>query len=495
MSETPERRTYGGWHEPSTTYIGGIGKKLFYTFCILISLSILGLMIGLWVVSVPMLLTIGLAWLLMAWRYGGRSGYEVITTRVGWRRQKRGGSHILRAGALSNQAGGRVRLPGVAANIELWWGIDALGRKFAMMHLPTTHQYTIHLRCTVPGFGGAEQSRIDLDVANWGEFINLNGQAGDIDCVATTIEWLPETGARAESNVADMCAPGGSPIAQAAVRETITDVDSQGLQFHARMSITWRAKTAAARRDPMVMLGDLAQRIPAICRNLAELRVTGVPMSDNLIAAVVRRSYDPRTGVEAVAEQVARTDEPLVSWLDAGPVTAEETKASYFHDGAVSRTWEMHIPPRGKPNEQVLRSLLEANAKAPRKRITLLHRPLSPADAAAAVERSFLSALTASNTNRGLGTARGDLGLRAAEQTRREEADGAGVTDFSLLVTATADSEAELNRIAEDIIEMGQHARIGLRPCYRYQAAAFLGGLAIGVLLPDHASTPKSLQA
>jgi hypothetical protein len=38
-------------------------------------------------------------------------------------------------------------------------------------------------------------------------------------------------------------------------------------------------------------------------------------------------------------------------------------------------------------------------------------------------------------------------------------------------------------------------ARLNLRPAYRHQAAAFLSGLGIGVLLPDHATIPKTLRA
>ncbi|MBM4495158.1 hypothetical protein GS426_00295 [Rhodococcus hoagii] len=53
-----------------------------------------------------------------------------------------------------------------------------------MIHMPARHQYTIRLRCSVPGFAGVEQEQIDLDVANWGEFVNVSGQTGDIEALS-----------------------------------------------------------------------------------------------------------------------------------------------------------------------------------------------------------------------------------------------------------------------------------------------------------------------
>ncbi|WP_072713702.1 SCO6880 family protein [Rhodococcus rhodnii] len=495
MSEPVERPTYGNIHTPNTNYLGGVGKKTFYLLVVAIASGLLMLMLGIWILGIVILTVVAIGWALMRMRFNNRSGFELLS--IGWRSgtEHRTGANILRAGALSNQAGGRTRLPGIAAATEMWWGIDTLGRRFAMIYMPSTAQYTVVLRCTAPGFAGAEQDRINLDVASWGEFINVNGQAGDVAGIATVTETLPETGARAAANIAEMCAPGGSPLAQQAVRETQTAADSDGMQIYTRMAITWKAKTSQQKKNPMIMIGDLAERIPTICENLSHLRVVAVPMSDHLLAATVRRSYDPRPSVEAAVERILRTDEPVVAWSDAGPLTTEGTKASYFHDGAVSRTWEMSVAPRGALHEGILAVLLAPNPRVPRKRVTLIHRPLSPADAATAVEQGFVNAVNESGTQKGVSTARGELALRAARQTRDEEAAGSGVTDFALLVTVTADTEAELDRIAEDVVEIGVQARLGLRPCWRFQPAAFLASLGVGVLLPDHATTPKSLQA
>ncbi len=385
-------------------------------------------------------------------------------------------------------------MPGIGATTEMWWGIDKLGRRFGMIHMPARHQYTIRLRCSVPGFAGVEQEQIDLDVANWGEFVNVSGQTGDIEAVVTVVETIPETGARQTSEIARLCKPGAPELAQAVVRESQSDV-RLGIQLHTYMAITFRATTDAKRKDPMAMIADLAERIPSICQNLGTLRVQAVPMADFEIAAVVRRAYDPRPDVESAVEESLREGQPYVEWLDAGPVTAEENKDTYFHEGAASRTWVMNQPPSGAPTERVLQHLLEGNGDVPRKRITLIHRPMSPADAARAVESGYLSARGELNTQRGVGSVRAEMKVAAAERTRREEADGAGVTRVSMIVSISADSEAEVKSQSDIINSLASSCRLKVRIAWRHQAAAFLSGLGVGVLLQDHASTAKTLQA
>ena len=98
------------------------------------------------------------------------------------------------------------------------------------------------------------------------------------------------------------------------------------------------------------------------------------------------------------------------------------------------------------------------------------------------------------NSTRGLASARGELARAAAGQARREEALGAGVVDQAMIVTVTAPDAAALDALGEVAREMSAAARLKIRPAWRYQAAAFLCGLGVGVLLPDHASIPTTLQ-
>ena len=65
-----------------------------------------------------------------------------------------------------------------------------------------------------------------------------------------------------------------------------------------------------------------------------------------------------------------------------------------------------------------------------------------------------------------------------------------------MIVTATCLDEDDLDALEPEMKALASGARLNLRPAFRHQAAAFLSGLAVaGVLLPDHATIPKSLRA
>lgn len=490
------RRTYGDLHEVQTAYMFNLPKSLFYAELAAFAVGIVVMMCGFFLTGAVILAVVVTAFLPMHVRTpSGRTGYEAASELIGWRRQVRSGAHIYKAGTLSNQAGGRARMPGVGAVMEMWWGIDKLGRRFGMIHRFKAGQYTFWLRCSPAGLSGVEQDRVDQDVSNWGEFTNVMGQAGDVDAVVTVIDTVPETGTRQNAELTRLTHPDAPDPARDYLDAFRADGTRTEIRVHYWMAITITPRSKAKREDPMLMIADLAERIPAVCANLADVRVVAEPLSDHAVAATVRRCYDPRPAVEAAAEDVLRTGEDYVAWSDAGPITAEETKKSYFHDGAVSRTWVMNTPPAGVFTEKILARALEGRADVPRKRVTIIHRPLAPGDGAVAVENTYLAASNAVSSSRGVASVRAQMAAQAADRARAGEAAGAGVTRVSMLLTITADTEADLEQMSDAVTEMGARTHMSLRPAWRQQAAAYLAGLGVGVLLPDHASTAKTLQA
>ena len=82
--------------------------------------------------------------------------------------------------------------------------------------------------------------------------------------------------------------------------------------------------------------------------------------------------------------------------------------------------------------------------------------------------------------------------LRAARQATDEEAAGAGVTSFAVLVTVTVLADAELDRAATTVERAARGARFRLSPVRGAQAAAFAGALGIGLSLPDLSVLPQA---
>ncbi|HBD9578893.1 TPA: hypothetical protein KLE27_004622, partial [Shigella sonnei] len=74
------------------------------------------------------------------------------------------------------------------------------------------------------------------------------------------------------------------------------------------------------------------------------------------------------------------------------------------------------------------------------------------------------------------------------------EADGAGLLNFGLVVTATVRTRGELDE-AEAIIEnLGTSARIRLEEAYGAQDSTFAAGLPLGIVIPDHLALPSTVR-
>jgi len=126
-----------------------------------------------------------------------------------------------------------------------------------------------------------------------------------------------------------------------------------------------------------------------------------------------------------------------------------------------------------------------------RKRVTLVYRPHDPASATKAVENDRKDATFAA-LGRKVGRARDVLSVRAAEQSATEEATGAGVVRFGVLVTATVLDPARLPLAVAAVTGLGTMSRMQLRRVYGAQAAAFSAALPLGLVLPAHLRVPQS---
>jgi hypothetical protein len=170
-----------------------------------------------------------------------------------------------------------------------------------------------------------------------------------------------------------------------------------------------------------------------------------------------------------------------------------EAWGSYRHDDAASITWTMTSPPRGAVDSGVLADLLAPHSDVTRKRVTLVYRPHTAAEAATIADRDVRTAIGKSGT-RGVERAGVTAAVTHAEQAAKEEAQGAGLTRFSLLVTATVDDVDQLAQAAETVDQLGRASRVRLRRAYGCQSAAFAAALGVGVVLPAHVAVPELLR-
>ena len=149
--------------------------------------------------------------------------------------------------------------------------------------------------------------------------------------------------------------------------------------------------------------------------------------------------------------------------------------------------------PRGNVQSGILARLLAPHRDIARKRVTLLYRPIDAAKAAAMVEAD-LRAAEFRVTSTSKPAARDTLAVRAAAATASEEASGAGLVQFGLVVTATVTDLSKRADARAAVDNMGATARLRLRPVYGSQDSAFAAALPLGLVIPKHIKVPVELR-
>jgi hypothetical protein len=243
------------------------------------------------------------------------------------------------------------------------------------------------------------------------------------------------------------------------------------------------------------MAEQIGNRLPEIMRRMSATGVGGTrAMTVAEVAEMVRVAYDPAVATE-VESLKAQGEPPGIAWDSAGPVASAEDWDYLRHDSGASITWQMVEAPRGAIQSQVLAPLLEPGKEFLRKRVTLVYRPHSPSEAARVADGDVRTMIGQATARKGEARATDSLELQAARQSAAEEAAGAGMTRFSLLLTATVGDPVGLARAVDAVEEAAGASRVVLRRCYGAQSASFAAALGVGVVLNKHVAVPDAVRA
>jgi hypothetical protein len=487
-------RTYGNWRKPTSPGIGTLGLAGTIVMFGGLVLTVIGMMISLIIGAVILVLVlIALAPLFFRDRYG-RTMLQGLIARFAWNRGRSAGQHIYRSGPLGLTAAGSFRLPGLAAASSVFEAEDAYGRPFGLIEVPSTGHFTAVFECGADGASLVDTDQVDTWVAYWGTWLASLAHEPALVAASVSIDTAPDPGTRLAREVDEQLRSTAPPLAQAMLRQVVEDYPVGSAQIIARVAVTYAAAPhpGARRRDRETMAREIGSRLPGLSSHLG---MTGAgearPMTSQRLAETIRVAYDP--SVQALVEKLQTSSTGTgITWEDAGPVAAQESWGHYIHDSAASITWGMTEAPRGEVFSGVLTSLLAPHQDIARKRVTLLYRPHDPASATRIVERDRRDAAFKMGGTKP--AARDAVAVVAAEQSAREEAKGAGLTRFAMLVTATVSSPDELATAAAAIDVLAPPARVQLRRMYGSQAAAFAASLPIGIILPDHLRVPQAIR-
>ncbi|TDD80458.1 hypothetical protein E1293_20705 [Actinomadura darangshiensis] len=416
----------------------------------------------------------------------GRSALQAITARVAWWSGRSQGWHLYRSGPLGVTAFGSYRLPGLLAASRLVEARDSYGRPFALVVVPSTGHYTAVFECNADGAALVDQEQIDTWVAYWGHWLASLGSEPGMAAASVTIETAPDLGHRLQEEVDANIDPNAPDLARAALEEIVWSYPRGSARVSTRIAVTYSAASrhGGKRRSQDEMAREIGTRLPGLTSGLG---MTGAgaarPMTADQLARAVRTAYNPdsQSDLEATEGQETR-------WEDAGPVAAQEFWDHYVHDGGQSITWGMSEAPRGEVLSNVMTGMVSPHHDIARKRVTFLYRPYTPASAAHIVERDRKD--TRFRLNGAATAARDEVAVASSDQSALEEARGAGLTRFAMLVTATVRSAEELPLAAAAVDTLAPSARVQLRRMYGSQASAFAAALPLGVVLPDHLQVP-----
>jgi len=487
-------RTYGNWRRPRSAGIGQLGTLgtivlLIGLIAVILTTAIFGLVPGL-----VLLVALGavLGTLLVRDRHG-KTGLQHIALRGGWMRTRMRRGNLYRSGPTGLAPWGSYQLPGLLAASTLSEAHDSYDRPFALLRMPVGNHYTVVLACEPDGAALVDQEQIDVWVARWGQWLASLGDEPGVVAASVTIETAPDTGTRLRNHVTSRIDPQAPPVSKAILSEVVESYPAGSATIKAWVALTFSGIGRGRAKDQRRMAHELGARLPQLTQGLYGTGAGAVrPVSSQQLCEIVRVAYDPAAGT-LLEEAQAAGQQLALSWSDVGPSAAQAEWDHYRHEGAHSITWAMTSAPRGESPSSILYRLLAPHRDIARKRITLLYRILNPGEVARIVESDLRNA-TFRATSSPRPTARALYEQRSAQATAQEEARGASLVNFGMLVTATVMTGQEMRDAEAAVDNLAATARLTLRRVYGSQDSAFAAALPLGVVLPAHLKVPDKMR-
>ncbi len=502
MSSTTEPtesrvRTYGNWRRPRSR--GLLGMQLPATILLLAALMTAFVLMAL-TLYLPALI-VAVSAVVVVWALSTTDKHDVsvatkLRTRTRWWAARSRGENLYRSGPLGRSLWGTHQLPGLLASTRLSEHRDAYDRPFALLYSPTTSTATVVIEAEPEGSALVDADQVDRWVAQYGNWLAALGENPSVVAASVTIEAEPDSGSSLRNELDERLQPDtASPFSLQVAKEILLSYPTGATRVTAYMAVTVRTTSVTGRRRKLEDVAiDLAAQMPGLTQSLeATGLAAAVPVSAQRLCEVVRVAYDPVVS-EVIDQARARGESLEMSWPDVGPSAHQANWASYQHDSGYSQTWQMSIAPRGHVQSSVLRRLLAPHPDIARKRVTLMYRPIDPGRAAAIVEADRATTRYRAGARRAdIASSRDLTEVAAADRTAQEEAEGAALLHFGMLVTATVTDPEMIRRAAEAVNGLAATARLRLRPAYGSQAAAFAAALPLGQLLNRQLAAPTQM--
>ncbi|MEV4116960.1 SCO6880 family protein [Nonomuraea sp. NPDC049695] len=478
MSSTTDLHTYGGWRRSRSLGMGSLDTR---QTVMLLTAVLVPLLAGL-VFGVQVAVLLAPAGLLVAvLAVARRGGVLVLDAGLAWVRWRWADwrTQTIVLGQMVTPMPERWDLPGVLAPTRLLDVEDPGRGRIGVVWNQRSGHMTATLLLSPAGALLADPATINRQVGSWSHLLASLADDTSIQHAAVTIELVPEPGTQLADHVQGRLSATAPALAQQVIGELTAMAPRASAQVRARLSLTCDPSLGA--NAPRAV----PQAVAEVLRSLGSLAVSAAG------AEILRRASATdliriiRTAYDLDAEPVAAGWDKL-RWADARPEHARDRYDHYQHDGAYSMSWVLLEAPRQRVSHDVLLSLLSPGRY--RRRLTLTYRTL-PRDVAGALLEQEVNAASVreeyKRRTRRDPTARDRADANRAARAAIEEAYGAGLVQWSLYVTTTAPTRAELAQARREVEQAAGHARLQLRLAYGGQASAFAAGLPCGVYPGD----------
>ena len=474
-------RTYGNWRQPR---LAGMGKLSFAQTMALLALLIVSILLygsfGLAHSAVLLLSGLSILGAMEIRDAHGVSVWDKAVERVSFARRRRARRTMYRSGPIGVVPGGRTRLPGLLSGSRISEHVDSYDRPFALIHHGNAHVSVI-MGVAPSGIALVDQERIDQQVAHWGVWLADLGSEIGIAQASVCVETVPDTGGALERQVNARLDANAPAIALSVVHAAVSQYRSGAAQLRCTVTLTFDTKRMSVKkRSTDQVAREIGTRLPHLTHSL-EAAGTGPAhlLTATDVTRLVRVAYDPAS--EPLFEEATAAGQKIdLDWEDAGPVGAHTSFDSFRHDSGLSRTWVLTKAPSGVVQSGVLSRLMSISRDVERKRVTLLLRPIDAAMTGDIVERDMTTARAKVGMSK-LARARSLHEVVIAKKNADEEASGAGLVDFTVLVTATVTGD-DLDDTAAAIASLASASKLRMRPAFGAQDSAFALALPLGVV-------------
>jgi hypothetical protein len=479
----PEANLHGNWRRPVSAgmnrRLGALGSLLVIVglLAVIITIAVVGLLAGAAVFAVVALVVLGLS----SRDRHHRSVLQRAATRIGFAWARARGATFYRSGPTGRVPYGEFALPGLAAGVRASEWVDGHGQPFAVLHHPADNSYSAVLTGEPDGAALVDPEQVNSWVSHWGGFLASLAEEPNLVACSVIIETSPDTGTRLRTEVEGASDGGAHPVAQAMLREVVDTYPSGTASVREWIVPTFTGAAAGTgkRRPAADVVAELAAQLPGLYGDLAATGAGAVrPATVAEVAEYVRTAYDPDMAALFDLARAAGEDTTL-DWSEVGPAATEARWDTFRHDGAVSVTYGMSLPPRGEVFADVLRRLLAPHPHIDRKRVCLLVEPIDPGRAPDVADRDVTNARSRAAGSKPSEAAVNDY--TAAKANASDEARGAGLVNFGLLVTITVTDPERLPAARAALANLVGSARLRVRPMYGAQDSAFIAGTGLVV--------------